>query len=164
MSYGNSDGSDGSSTVVTEAMIRNMDKKPSIWQGLFIGSVITPICTHLKYPFNLMTLVIVIMVLIFHVIRNRNKYDKFNIAGMTSIIIGGLMGAFLITGQVLTGFSFGTQILFVFGLSFLGLLLIGIGNHLSNPERVSKKALVICSTISSVLLLYYYVLLKLVEK
>ncbi|GMA98846.1 hypothetical protein [Pelosinus sp. IPA-1] len=140
-----------------------MNKKLTMWQWLLIGSAISSICLHLQYPFNLIILAIALVVLVVHVVKNRDKYDKFNIAGMAVIVIGGLLIASTIMGYIIGGLSVATQILAAFVVSFTGMFLIGIGNHLSDPARVSKKALIIASTMSYLLLFAFYILIKLVE-
>lgn len=129
-----------------------MDKKRSVWQGVLIGAIITPICLHLKYPSNFIAVVLAILLLVISVIKDRKKYNKFSIAGMLSIIIGGIGVAFSTTGMVISVTSFEMQIFTSLGMIFLGITLIGVGNHIANPERVSKKKIYFVIAVSSFLL------------
>ncbi|AIF49787.1 phage holin family protein [Pelosinus sp. UFO1] len=137
-----------------------MKERLSTWQGVLIGSLITPICLRLQYPLNLGVMVLVIVGLLVYVIKDRKEYNKFNFAGITSAIIGSIVIAISTTGQTMQGVSFGTQILSSLGLLFMGIILIGIGNHIRTPEKVSKKQLMYGSGILFIFFGGFWVLLN----
>jgi hypothetical protein len=137
-----------------------MDKKLSVWQGVLIGSVITPICLHLQYPLNLIVIALAILLLLVCIIKDRKKYNEFNFAGITSTITGSIVIAISTTGQTMQGVSFGIQILASLGLLFMGIILIGIGNHIRTPEKVSKKQLMYGSGILFIFFGGFWVLLN----
>lgn len=120
----------------------------------------TPICLHLQYPFNLMAMILAISLILVSLIKDRKIYNKFNFLGMFIVIIGLIVGVAMIMGR-LTDFSLSIQVLGSIGMLFLGTLLIGVGNHIKNPEKVPKKPLIIGAIFSCSLLLYFWLLLKL---
>jgi len=137
-----------------------MNKKPSIWQGLLIGSVLTPICLHLKYPFNLWVMLIVIVGLFVYIVKYWEKYNKFHFAGMISAIVGSIVVASSTTGKVIGGSSLEIQLLASLGMLFSGMILIGIGNHIANPEKVPKKTLYLGTAFFCTILGIYWLLFE----
>ena len=137
-----------------------MDKKLSVWQGLLIGSLITPICLRLQYPLNLMAMLLAILVLFVYVIKDREKYNIFNFAGMFSAIIGSIIGVMMIMGK-LDDFALFAQLLASMGMIFLGIILIGVGNHIMNPEKVPKKTLYFGTVFFCFILAIYWLLFEL---
>lgn len=136
-----------------------MDKELSVWQGLLIGLIITHICLHLQYPLNLMAMIIAILVFFVYVIKDRKKYNIINFTGMYSIIIGSIVGVMMITGK-LDDFSVFAQLLASMGMIFLGIILIGVGNHIANPEKVPKKTLYFGAVCFCFILGMYWFLLE----
>lgn len=139
-----------------------MDKELSVWQGLLISSIITPICLHLQYPLNLMAMLLAILVFFVYVIKDRKKYNIINFVGMYSIIIGSIVGVMMIMGK-LDDFSFFAQLLASMGMIFLGIILIGVGNHIANPEKVPKKTLYFGTVCFFFILGIYWLLFELLE-
>ena len=139
-----------------------MDKELSVWQGLLISSIITPICLHLQYPLNLMAMLLAILVFFVYVITDRKKYNIINFVGMYSIIIGSIVGVMMITGK-LDEFSLFAQLLASMGMIFLGIILIGVGNHIANPEKVPKNTLYFGTVFFCFILGVYWLLFELLE-
>lgn len=137
-----------------------MDKRSLVWKAILITSLLTPICKNLTYPWNIFVITIGILVLVIYVIKDRKKYNKFNFAGMFSIIIGLILGVMMMMGN-LNGISLFTQIIASLGMIFLGVVLIGVGNHIANPEKVSKKMIYISMAFFSSILGVYWILFNL---
>ena len=132
-----------------------MDKKLSVWQGLLIASIITPICKHLTYPWNLTVMILVVVVLVVVIVKDRKKYNKFNFAGMFSGIIGSILVVMMMMGK-LNDFSLRVQMVVGLGPIFLGLFLIGLGNHIKDPKRVPIKNLIIILIMAISLILCFW--------
>ena len=137
-----------------------MDKKLSVRQRLLIGSIITPIGLHLKYPWNLFVVAFGILALVISVIKDKEKYNKFNFVGMLSAIIGSIVVFLMIMGK-LNDYSLSVLIVASLGMIFLGVVLIGVGNHIKDPEKVSKKSLIFFSGFFAFMLLYFLILANL---
>ena len=137
-----------------------MDKKSLIWKVILITSLLTPICKNLMYPWNIFVVTIGILALVIYVIKDRKKYNKFNFTGMFCAIVGFIIGVMMIMGN-LNGISLFIQIIASLGMVFLGVVLIGVGNHISNPEKVSKKMIYISIAFFSGILGVYWILFNL---
>jgi hypothetical protein len=109
-----------------------------------------------------MAMLLAILVFFVYVIKDRKKYNITNFTGMYSIIIGSIVGVMMITGR-LGDFSVFAQLLASMGVIFLGIILIGVGNHIANPERVPKKTLYFGTAFFCFILGIYWLLFELLE-
>lgn len=133
------------------------DKKSRVWKGAMLGGAITAICKHLTYPVNMIVIFIALLALIVWMIKDRKKSNKYNVLGMVGIFVSGVIGILMSMGK-LNDFSLRMQTVAGLGPGFLGIILIGVGNHIKNPEKVSKKSLIIGACFFAFMLLCIWVL------
>jgi hypothetical protein len=88
--------------------------------------------------------------------KERKNYNKYIFVGILSMIIGLTLGVLMGTDN-LQGFSLLVKILSVLGTFCIGMILLGVGKHISNPEQVSKKSLVLFSIFVGGILLFLLV-------
>ncbi len=118
-----------------------MEDKLTAKQGLVIGSIVTPIGLHLKYPWNVALAIIASLVLLLVMIRDRKTYNKYNFIGTMILIAAGILAAMVMSGNPIAGSSDLLQITISIVMMFIGIFTIGIGNHIKDPKRVTKKTL-----------------------
>ncbi|WP_346354321.1 hypothetical protein [Azotosporobacter soli] len=118
-----------------------MEEKLTAKQGLVIGSIVTPIGLHLKYPWNVALAIIASVVFLLVMIRDRKTYNKYNFIGTMIMIAAGLLAAMVMSGNPIAGASELLQIAVSLVTLFIGIFTIGIGNHIKDPNRVTKKTL-----------------------
>ncbi len=119
-----------------------MENKLTAKQGLVIGSIVTPIGLHLKYPWNATVAVIGSLLLLLLMIRDRKNYNKYNFIGTVIMVAAGIfMGSIMMENSV-PGFSVLMPNAVSLVMMFIGIFIIGIGNHIKDPKRVTKKTLV----------------------
>ncbi|WP_346355642.1 hypothetical protein [Azotosporobacter soli] len=110
-------------------------------QGMIIGAIVTPIGLHLKYPWNATVAIIASIVFLFIMIRDRGTSNKYIFIGTTIIVAAGIfMGAVMIENPV-PGLSGLMPITVGIIMMFIGIFIIGVGNHIKDPKRVTKKDL-----------------------
>lgn len=135
----------------------NKEEKSRLWKGILLGSVITPICKHLIYPINMIVIFIALSVLIVWIIKDRKKSNRYNFLGIVSLFIGGVFGL-LMGMKKLNDLSLRVQMMACLGPGFLGIILMGVGNHIKDPENVSKKSIMIFSGVFTLLLIVVWTL------
>ncbi|WP_346354318.1 hypothetical protein [Azotosporobacter soli] len=124
-----------------------MEDKLTAKQGLIIGSIVTPIGLHLKYPWNLGMIMLIVVGIVIWIIYKRKKYNTYNRIGLSVIAGAGMGSGLLMAGQMIEGIPMLRQLLASIGMMLVGLLLYGFGNHIKNPEEVTKAKLVYSSAI-----------------
>ncbi len=119
-----------------------MENKLTAKQGLIIGMIVTPIGLHLKYPWNAAMGFIAGIVFLLLMIRDRKTYNRYNFIGTFIMIAACIFGGTVIMENPTDGISGLMEIQVALVMMFIGIFTIGIGNHIKDPKRVTKKTLV----------------------
>ncbi|WP_346354322.1 hypothetical protein [Azotosporobacter soli] len=110
-------------------------------QGFIIGSIVTPIGLHLKYPWNAAVTIIASIMFLFIMIRDRGSYNKYIFIGTMIMVVAGIfMGTVMIENPI-PGASVLMPVAVSLVMMFIGIFVIGVGNHIKDPKRVTKKDL-----------------------
>ncbi|WP_346355640.1 hypothetical protein [Azotosporobacter soli] len=118
-----------------------MEDKLSAKQGMIIGSIVTPIGLHLKYPWNAAVGFIAGIVLLLIMMRDGKTYNRYNFIGTFIMIAACVFGGTVIMENPTDGISGLMEIQVVIVMMFIGIFVIGVGNHIKDPKRVTKKDL-----------------------
>ena len=136
-----------------------MDKKQknSMWLYGMFGWLAVTIGLRLSTRSNSIVAGIAMLVFLIIMIKDRKRLAGFDIVGRLCLLGGGLLVLSVMTG-ILQGVPlplWGLSMLALFGI---GVVLIGWGAHLKNPEKVSKKMVCVGAGVMVFNLVYWGIL------
>ena len=106
-----------------------------------IGLLILPVGLHAKYPWNVIAMGVAIAGVVLELVINRERYNSWSAIGFSCFGVGGSCCAAAVAGKTILNMPDLTQEMLGMAIVFFGLALMGIGEHLKNPEKVTRKTL-----------------------
>ena len=136
-----------------------MDKKQknSMWLYGMFGWTVATIGLHLSSKSSAVVEGIAALAFLIIIIKDRKQLAVFDIVGRVCFLAGGVLSFSVMTG-ILQGVPlpvWGLGVLFLFGI---GIVLIGWGAHLKDPEEVSKKKVCAGAGFMIFILVYFGIL------
>jgi len=136
-----------------------MDKKQknNMWICGMFGWLAVTIGLRLSTRSNSIVVGMALLIFLIIMIKDRKRLARFDIIGRLCFLAGGVLGFSVMIG-ILQGVPLPIwclSSLFLFGI---GIVLIGWGAHLKNPEKVSKKKVCIGAGVMIFNLVYWGIL------
>jgi NADH:ubiquinone oxidoreductase subunit 6 (subunit J) len=136
-----------------------MDKKQknNMWICGMFGWLAVTIGLRLSTRSNSIIVGMAMLIFLIVMIKDRKRLAGFDIVGRICFLAGGVLGFSVMTG-ILQGVPLAVWALGVLALFGIGVVLMGWGAHLKNPENVSKKKVCVEAGFMIFILVYFGIL------
>jgi Ca2+/Na+ antiporter len=135
-------------------------KKNSLWLYGMFGWTVATIGLHLSSKSSAVVEGIAVLAFLMIIIKDRKQLAVFDIVGRVCFFAGGVLGFSVMIG-ILQGVPLAVWALSVLALFGIGVVLMGWGAHLKNPEEVSKKKVCAGAGFMIFILVYFGILFAL---
>jgi multisubunit Na+/H+ antiporter MnhG subunit len=138
-------------------LIMDGKEKNSMWLYGMFGWLAVTIGLRLSTRSNSIVVGIAMLIFLIIMIKDRKRLAGFDIIGRVCFLAGGVLGFSVMIG-ILQDVPLQVWALSMLALFGIGLVLMGWGAHLKNPENVSKKKVCVEAGFMIFILVYFGIL------